>query len=183
MLKKFKMKATITSLFNFLILITVNIQLCLGQMEPLNALSTGITITSGILDAGQFLWGLDRKENIMTDIKNNDIYEEIQLMNSDTHTILGDIPEQVVMKENKQSFEQKVDLIENIYKDMVDFNSTYRSQSTTAKSEMLRMCNNMLRYSLDGPVKLLNDVMNLLAFGSFNILDKIKEKSYVRMKE
>lgn len=110
---------------------------------------------------------------------NFEIYQEIQDINLGLPATSSSTAESTVLIQNIRIFEDKIEKIEYYNKNIVHYNTTYKSLETTAKSGMLEMLHSILKYSSDGPVELILSSAKLLALGRINILDTLKKKSFV----
>lgn len=149
--------------------------------EPISAIVAVIEVIHIVKSISELF--INENENVDNSLMASsiyDIHQGIRSMNTDLLTILNDIPEQTVLIQNMQSFEQKIQKIEDHYKDMVYYNRTYKNLKTAAKNDMIQVSYSTLKYSSDGPIELIHDAVELLAFGSINVLDKLKQKSLVR---
>lgn len=166
----------------FILFISTTTIICHTTKSSIAAATTR-AMTSSIIAVGKSLWELSNKDNTLTEMQNYDIYNEILSMNLEIQRIFSDIPKEVVFKENLLSFERKIREIEYYYRDIVNYHRNYKSFSTVAKNQMMEILYNIMQFSLHGPVKLINELLDLLAFGSLNILNQLIVESYVSMKK
>lgn len=117
----------------------------------------------------------------MLSIQSNKIQSEVLSVNKDILKTLNDLPEREALIKKFETFEGNIATIEKYYKDMLNYYRNNRNVSSYLKDNMIKMSSNVLLYSSnDGPIKLMYDVMDLLAFGSLNILDKLQDTAGVR---
>lgn len=173
----FKMKFSITLTITLILFILIHIS---HTEDPSYTTVATRAMTSRISAIGKFLWEANNRELILMEMKNYTVYEKVQSINLDIQTIFSNISKQdVVYKENLLSIERSIKKIEYFYKDMVDYYNTHESLSFTAKNEMIKSLYNILQFRFEGPLNLITEIKDLLGFGSLNILDRLKEESYV----
>lgn len=132
---------------------------------------------SDVIGTGQKLWVLHSINSSLKNLENHNIYQEVVSLTRDTLIILNDTSEKVLLKKNLEKIDKKIGEIEYYYNDMVHYYSTYKN--ITSITRMFNMSYNVIRYGVHGPLRSLNETLDLLAFGSLNIIDKLKEISQV----
>lgn len=159
-----------------LIFTTLKVQLL--KAEVLTAIVAAIEVIHIVKSLSKFI--IDDHKNVENSLKatsDYDINQGIRNMNTDLQTILSDLPEQTVLIQNMQTFEDKIEEIENYYKTMVIFNISHQNEVL----EAVQKSNTILDSSSNGPVRLILASVKLLAFGKVNILDMLRKNSHVRI--
>lgn len=173
-----KMKILTTSVF--LLLNFANFRVCYTE-EPLKVVSKIIGSTSDVHKIGQRLWNLENREQVLTNIRNFKIQQKIKPVNVDTLTVLGNAPEQDTIAENINALDQKIVEIENFYKDMVEYYRNHQNLTSSSEDSMVVSCYSVLQNDINKPMNVFDQIVDILALRSLNILDELNKMSQVRI--
>lgn len=160
----------ILKIFLFL-LMTTNLKSC-------NSIEVSSTLADFHNDAEKLPWDHSNNEITVTKFENYQISEEVKTLNNDTLSILSDISGKQPLKMNLKLLEHKIGEIEFYFNDIVHYYLIYQNVTSTAR--MIDMCTSILQGGIYGPVKLINDIMDILLLGPLNIFDELKKQSKVR---
>lgn len=174
-----KMKApTIWSVISFL-MIHMNMHLCYA-VETSNPIFNILSALSSVTDVGQGLWELKNKDEVKIAMQNYKIHKEMLSANKDIIKTLSDIPQSNVFIEKLENIQENIYKVDKNYMDMLNYYKNYQNISSIARDKMIIMSLDMFLYSNeDGAIRLILEIVHLFAFGSLNILDKLKHESTV----
>lgn len=161
-----------TSLQTLLILTLIMEKFCSTQMQD-------ILSAFDFADNTSIVQHLEDNNGVKNNFNNYKNEDELRILNEDLQRMLKELPEIYTVQSNLETLYEKIGNIDNYYTDMVNYNKTYQHLSPWSKDRMIVRLLGYLQYISEGPISLLNEILNLLVFGSYSIINQFQENSHV----
>lgn len=162
-------------------------QTCHTYISSLDTSTTLNTTTASHIHVDNIRQIFDDPQ-VMAAMDKYDLDKRILDMNSIIRTILHDIPQRHKLKENLYKLQQKIQKIENYFKEWEAYDKVYDSLIDDEilddkYQNMVNKSRSVLTKDPDTPADLMIRLIDLIVSGKPNILEELKKKSVVCLKK
>lgn len=129
-------------------------------------LSNSISPIADLDEIVKHLWDVDNREIIIADLKNYSIRDRLASVIAYRESNFNDLPESTIAVNNLVQSSEKVKEIVEYYYEMSTYYDLYIYQSldSLSKNRMIELSRSIL--SIEDPINLMNEVINLIPFKS-----------------